>query len=425
MEWMSRLRPRTPVSVDTSALSEDGLWIYERFGVDGLGWSIETSEEVLGTILASMPALAAEATLPHVFMRGMRAEVLREMRMAAGDDIDPLTDEAADVARDFVRRGLGLTMLLESIRIGGAVSASAFITGANELVEDPEQRADETRRLSELFFGTLEHFSTTMSEVYALERARWRASQSAERLGIVNSLLSGRPVAPRSIDEVLQYDPAARHVALVAWSESASFDDAEKLVKAASDELRLLGATSTIVVPVGIGTAWGWGAVPDRPAAATPPPSTPPPGVFVAVGQAHAGEAGFRRAHREARSVEHLLRLAVPETPRTLRHADVELATLLAADLENAQHFVRRQLGPLAIDDDRMESLRTTLWLYLENERSVAAVASLQFVARNTVTYRVKQAEQLIGRRIDDVRLNLQSALLLTRLLGDRVLVRP
>ncbi len=418
MEWMSRLRPRSPVPVDTSALSGDGLSIYERFGVDGLGWSIETSDEAMGTIFASMPALAAEATLPHVFMRGMRAEVLREMRLAAGDDIDTLTDEAADVARDFVRRGLDLTMLLESIRIGGAVSAGAFIKAANELVEAPEQRADEIQRLSRLFFGTLEGFSTVMSEVYALEQARWRASQSAERLGIVNSLLSGRPVAPRTIEEVLQYDLAARHIALVAWSDTTSLDDSAKLVRAASDELRALGATSTIVLPVGIGTAWGWGTVSDR------PPIAPPPGTFVAISQAHPGEAGFRRAHREAKDVEHLLRLAVPETSRTLRHADVELATLLAADLENAQHFVRRQLGRLAADDDRMDSLRTTLWLYLENERSVAAVASLQFVARNTVTYRVKQAEQLLGRRIDDVRLNLQSALLLTRILGDRVLVR-
>ena len=114
-----------------------------------------------------------------------------------------------------------------------------------------------------------------------------------------------------------------------------------------------------------------------------------------------------------------------PQASRTLRHADVELATLLAADIENARYFVQRQLGKLAIDDERMENLRTTLWLYLENERSIAAVASAQFVARNTVTYRVKQAEQLIGHRIDDVRLNLQSALLLTRLLGDRVLTRP
>ena len=251
------------------------------------------------------------------------------------------------------------------------------------------------------------------------------ASQSAEQLGIVNSLLSGRPVSARSIQEVLHYDPTARHVALVAWSESVSYDDAEKLVKAATDELKALGATSMIALSVGIGAAWGWGALPDRTPADAPPPFAQPPGVFIAVSQVHVGEDGFRRAHREAKSVEHLLRLSAPETPRTLRHADVELATLLAADIENARYFVQRQLGKLAIDDERMENLRTTLWLYLENERSIAAVASAQFVARNTVTYRVKQAEQLIGHRIDDVRLNLQSALLLTRLLGDRVLTRP
>mgnify|MGYP003538836356 FL=1 len=98
---------------------------------------------------------------------------------------------------------------------------------------------------------------------------------------------------------------------------------------------------------------------------------------------------------------------------------------LLASDLENAQHFVRRQLGRLAVDDERMAGIRTTLWLYLEHERSVATVAGLQFLARNTVTYRVKQAEQLIGRRIDDARLDIHAALLLVEVLGARVLIRP
>ena len=171
MDWMTGLRSTTPMPVDTSALSDDGLSIHARFGVEGLGWSVEVAEEVVETIFASMPALAAESTLRQVFTRGVRASLLREMRQAAGDDVDPLTAEGGDVARDFVRRGLDLTTLLESIRIGGAVSASAFITGANELVEDPERRADEIQRLSRLFFGTLEQFSRQMSEVYGLEQA--------------------------------------------------------------------------------------------------------------------------------------------------------------------------------------------------------------------------------------------------------------
>lgn len=423
MDWMTGLRSTTPMPVDTSALSEDGLSIHGRFGVDGLGWSVEVSEEVVETIFASMPSLAAESTLRQVFTRGVRASLLREMRQAAGDDVDPLTAEGGDVARDFVRRGLDLTTLLESIRIGGAVSASAFITGANQLVEDPERRADEIQRLSRLFFGTLEQFSRQMSEVYGLEQARWRASQSAERLGAINAVLASREGTTRVSIDALQYDLDVMHVALITWAETPSFDDPARLAKAATDELRAHGATSTIVVPVGIGTAWAWGTVHDpRPAA---PPVDPPPGILVATSQVHRGEAGFRRAHREAKDVEHLLRLAGPSPRRSLRHADVELAVLLASDLENAQHFVRRQLGRLAVDDERMAGIRTTLWLYLEHERSVATVAGLQFLARNTVTYRVKQAEQLIGRRIDDARLDIHAALLIVDVLGARVLVRP
>jgi len=421
--WMSRLRPTAPLSVDASALSEDGLAIYEWLGFDGLAWSVEISDEATATIFASMPALAEEAALPSIFTRGMRSATLREMRMANGEDLEPITDESADVARDFARRGLDLSTLLETIRIGSRVTASAYIRGANEFVESPEDRANEITRLSRLFFGSLERFSNQMSEAYWRERERWIASRSAEQLGIVNSILSGGPVDRRLVADVLQYDLDAQHIAVVAWSDEASTDRTRRLLGAVTEELGAHDATSTVVVAVGVGAAWGWGTVPGH--VSQEAPVSPPPGIFIATSQRHRGEAGFRRAHREAKDVEQLLRLAVPAVPRVLRHADVELATLLAADLENAQYFVRRQLGRLAIDDDRMENLRTTLWLYLAHERSVATVAGLQYVARNTVTYRVKQAEKLLGRRIEDVRLNLQSALLLTRVLGDRVLEHP
>ena len=419
---MAGLKPTRSVEVETSALSDDGLVVLERFGLDGLCWSIEVADEATAAIFASMPALAEQSGLGSIFTRGVRSSVLREMRMADGEDLETITDEGADVARDFVRRGLDLTTLLESIRIGGAVSASAFIRGAMELIESPEQRAEEIERLSQVFFGSLEHFSSQMSEAYRLESTRWLVTQSAERLGVVNALLSGRSTGRRSASEVLKYDLDARHIAVVAWSDGADMDAQGTLGRLVVEELRACGAAGSIVVPVGVSATWGWGAVPDRAVAIAGP--VPPAGISIASGQAHVGEAGFRRSHREAKDVEHLLRLAAPSVPRTLRYADVELAAMLSANLENAQHFVRRHLGQLAVDDERLDSLRTTLWLYLENERSVATVARIQFVARNTVTYRVKQAEQLIGRQISDARLDVHTALLLTRVLGEHVLVR-
>jgi DNA-binding PucR family transcriptional regulator len=421
-EWMAGLRSTRSVPVDTGALSEDGLVVLERFGYGGLCWSIEVADEATGAIFASMPALAAESALPSVFTRGVRSSLLREMRIADGEDLEAITDEAADVARDFVRRGLDLATLLESIRIGGAVSASAFIRGARELVESPEQRAEEIERLSQVFFGSLEQFSSQMSDAYKLESKQWLVTKSAERLGVVNSLLSGRSNGRRSASDLLKYDLDAHHVAVVAWSDEADMEAQATLARVVSEELRAFRAARSIVIPVGLSATWGWGSVSEGAVPAGAP--VPPAGISVATGQAHPGVAGFRRSHREAKDVEHLLRFAAPSIPRSLRHADVELAVLLSVNIENAQHFVRRQLGRLAIDDERTDILRSTLWYYLTNERSVATVAGIQFVARNTVTYRVKQAEQLIGRQIDDARLEVQTALLLTRVLGDRVLVR-
>lgn len=422
-EWLARVRPALPVAVDTSALSDDGLVICERFGLDAFAWSIENAEMTVAAVFASMPSLAAEAGLPSIFLRGMRASVLREMRMADGEELDPCTDECADVARDFARRGLDLTTLLETIRIGSRVASGGYIRAASVLIDDPEERADAIARLTGMFFASVERFSTQMSETYQSERERWLASRSAARLGLITAILAGRAVDRRRMREVLRYDVHGTHIAMVAWATETGEDTPRNLETVISNELEALGATSSLVVEVGVGAAWGWGTV--RDGAASGPRPDPPPGVSVAVGQVRQGELGFRRSHREAMEVEHLLRLAVPTMPRLVCHADVELATLLASDLESAQYFVRGQLGPLAIDDERMERLRVTLWLYLENERSVATVANLQFVARNTVTYRVKQAEILIGRRIEDARLNLQPALLLTRILGHRVLQQP
>ena len=78
-----------------------------RFGFDGRGWSSETSEEAMGTMLASMPALAAKATLPRVFMRGWRAEVLRvctlllEGQAAPSHTVLPEGPAAVDVLPPF------------------------------------------------------------------------------------------------------------------------------------------------------------------------------------------------------------------------------------------------------------------------------------------------------------------------------------
>ena len=59
---------------------------------------------------------------------------------------------------------------------------------------------------------------------------------------------------------------------------------------------------------------------------------------------------------------------------------------------------------------------------YLACDRSLAKAAELLHVARNTVAYRVKKVESLIGRDLRDRKLELESALRLAQRLGTRVL---
>ena len=56
-------------------------------------------------------------------------------------------------------------------------------------------------------------------------------------------------------------------------------------------------------------------------------------------------------------------------------------------------------------------ALRATLKSYLDNERSLAASAAQLHIAKNTVLYRVRKAEQLLGRPLHQDRLRLSVAL--------------
>ena len=72
---------------------------------------------------------------------------------------------------------------------------------------------------------------------------------------------------------------------------------------------------------------------------------------------------------------------------------------LLGADLDHAQGFVADELTGLAKDDPYSADLRRTLLSYLDMGSLVAAAREMH-VYRNTVVYRLKRAEQILGRPV-------------------------
>jgi DNA-binding PucR family transcriptional regulator len=145
----------------------------------------------------------------------------------------------------------------------------------------------------------------------------------------------------------------------------------------------------------------------------------------IGIGGPANGIAGFRHSHAEAvRAAALADNAARTMGGRIVRYRDVELVALLAADVEMAKAFVSRELGPLADRSRASNDLRQTLMAYLDTERSLMRAAERLHIARNTVAYRVRKAEDLLHRDLRERTTELQCALRLAAMLPGQLLTR-
>jgi DNA-binding PucR family transcriptional regulator len=101
---------------------------------------------------------------------------------------------------------------------------------------------------------------------------------------------------------------------------------------------------------------------------------------------------------------------------------EVAPIALMGADIDSLRGWVADSLGPLAVASDRNDGLRETARVFLHSGGSYTATADQLFLHRNTVQYRIRQAEELRGRPFSDGRLDVELALLACHWLGAAVL---
>jgi DNA-binding PucR family transcriptional regulator len=118
-------------------------------------------------------------------------------------------------------------------------------------------------------------------------------------------------------------------------------------------------------------------------------------GITVAVGSPLEGVDGFRLSHLEAQRAQQIAFLSKHHSPLTL-FPEVELLSLMSSSPEGTQRFVLRTLGGLADDAEGPTRLRRTLHALLSSG-SVDEASRRLSVHKNTVRYRVSQAEALLG----------------------------
>ncbi len=105
--------------------------------------------------------------------------------------------------------------------------------------------------------------------------------------------------------------------------------------------------------------------------------------------------------HEEAKAAARVtLYSAARSRGRTVFFEDVRLAALLTSDPERAQNFVRDELG--ALGHPREALLRETVRVYLECNCSPATAAARLDVVKNTVVYRIRRAEEMLGRSVKE-----------------------
>jgi DNA-binding PucR family transcriptional regulator len=102
--------------------------------------------------------------------------------------------------------------------------------------------------------------------------------------------------------------------------------------------------------------------------------------------------------------------------PVTL-YEDVALEALGLQDAYAAREFVSDALAGLDGDDKRSRQLRETLEVYFRSEQNAAATAAALRVHDATVGRRLAEVERLTGRRVNQRRAELETALRLRSLL--------
>jgi DNA-binding PucR family transcriptional regulator len=387
---------------------------------------LRTSELARGMaeyLYAAIPELSAieDADLRAELLASTEAnvgQVLRLMADGASTDDVVLPHEALDFLRGNVRRGIPLAALLRSYRLGHAWLWERWSQALQERVEDSGELAAGQDQSSAFMFAYIDKLSDGLVEEFGTERDRMMRGAAQFRAETVRAILAGEPIDDEVASRRLGYELHRHHVALrIAGTGS----EVRGLERAVDEAAATLGAGKPLAVASGAARFDIWCGSYDAPDTEILESYEPPPGVLVAFGRPAEGLAGFRSSHAEALQAARIASLAGGTAVTS--YTKVELVSLLADDLPRARAFVAAQLGALASTAEPSQRLRETVLAFLASGGSATRVAKELYVHQNTVAYRVKRAEEMLGRKVTENPIELTCALKLAAVLGPAVLV--
>ena len=323
--------------------------------------------------------------------------------------------EAIAWSHELVHRGVQLPALLRAYRLGHGLAERRLEEAATELEIDPEIRWRVLARISHHLFAYIDAVCTDLVDDYEQERAEWIRSAAAARAEVVAAIVARHAVDPGGATEKLRYDVSRRHVGLIVWADPGpAAQPTPSLEREATGLAAALGGGPVLTVPIGEHVVWAWTSgdrLTDDPSAVGHRVGE---GVRAAIGTWREGLAGMADSHDEARVARRVAELRALRPGAVVGYRASDLTALLTADPVEAVRFTDAELGQLLADSDTAARLRATVRVYLEENLSPARAARRLGIHQNTVVYRVKRSEELLGHAIEQRRLQIEVALRLS-----------
>lgn len=358
------------------------------------------------------------------------AETVAENAVSTQQTIDALADgltEGIDprrlelpaatlaFAEAGVRRQVPPSQLVRAYRLGHEYIWQWCFERIALRCEDAAALRTATELFTRWSFAYADAAITRVEEAVEAERERWLRSALAARGAAITAIISGEERNQDRASSRLRYALGHDHLGLAAavLPLAGDGDPQEVLQQAVARLAALVDADAHLAHPTGVTTCVAWisraRAFTEQDTAALADCQLS--GLRIGVGEPGRGLEGFRRSHVEA---GHARRVAADANLMgVLRYRDLAVSALASIDSELATTFVHRVLGALAGSDDVAQRAAQALTIYLDENRSRTKAAARLHVHPNTVTYRVQQAEQILGRRLDAASLDLRVALAL------------
>lgn len=385
-------------------------------------------------------------TTMHVLRHGIPADGL------------PPPAAAAEYARRLAQHAVPMEVLGRAYHMGMARLQDEYlrrmtglVSGGDEPPVGPEIVLAAVRYSIRVSNEYVESVTAQLEEIYEDERARWHTGVDSTRIERVRSILAGD--RPHDAAGELRYELNQTHLAVVLWvPEGTPAGIGAAQLERAAGALRPLvrAAGPPLCAAPDELSLWAWypleqvaGMMLDTEAvrdgwAGTRDAGGPgsrgvargahglghSPLVSIALGTLGQGQAGFRRSHEHAQLARSVATMAGRAAGAATGYDEPGLSAvaMLCRDVKAASVWVAETLGPLAEHDETAARLRETIRMFYRHGASHKSAASALHLHPNTVKYRIRRAEEMLGRPLQPHRGDVELAVSICYWMGPEVL---